>query len=207
MATIPVFTLNTLFNNPSLPVRTVLGFIDSFDRPEESPLSVTSGEAKPWVHSLATGLTSGVDAWGRAYFRRVAGGAAQAVVEANTADGTLESSLSALAPSGLFGLAFRWSEPQNYFNFAANMAGAGYYRLNKVAGNVTTALATSVGVKPAPGDRLSVVLAGSSIRCYVNDVQLFSVSDAHNVGATRHGLYNTDTTTTARWEQISFTPA
>lgn len=207
MATIPIFTLPIFFNNPTLPTRTIYGFADDFNRAASTPLGSTSREAKPWSHSLATGITSGVDAAGRAYFARDSGGAAQAVVDANASDGTLVATLKVKTTPGQSGLCFRWSNAQNYYTFSTLATGGGAYRINKVEANATTAVASTTGVVPADGDVLKVVLAGTRITCYVNDVQVLQITDAHNRAATRHGLYNTEATTLARWDDISFTAA
>lgn len=207
MATIPILTLPIFFNNPALPTRTIYGFLDDFNRAVAATLGSTSREAKPWVNSLTTGITHGIDASGYAYFARDSGGAAQTVVEASAADGTLTATMVVKTTPGQAGLCFRWSTAQNYYTFSTLATGGGSYRINKVAANVTTAMATTTGVIPANGDVLKVVLAGNLITCYVNNVQVLQITDAHNNTATKHGFYNTEATTLARWDNASFVAA
>ncbi|MET4059936.1 hypothetical protein ABIB35_001481 [Arthrobacter sp. UYP6] len=207
MGTIPIFTLPIFFNNPTLPTRTIYGFMDDFGRASASNLGFTSREAKPWVSSLAAGITSGIDASGAAYFARDSGGAAQVVVDSKAPNGTLLATMKVKTAPGQAGVAFRWSNAQNYFTFSTLASGAGSYRINKVVANVTTVMATTTDVIPANGDVLKVVLAGDLITCYVNGVQILQLTDTHNRTATSHGLYNTEATTVARWDDVSFTAA
>lgn len=204
MATIPIFTLPIIFTRPNMPTRAVYGFADTFDRAAAPTLGRTSREDKPWEISLATGINAGIDASGAAFFARASGGPGQAVVDGNDADGTLTVTMKTKTTPGQAGLCFRWANAQNYLTFSTLASGTGYYRINRVVGNATTVLATTAGITPANGDKLKVVLNGDLITCYVNGVQVLQVTEPHNNTATKHGLYNTEDTTTARWENITF---
>lgn len=92
----------------------------------------------------------------------------------------LSVTLSQLGPGTLSPyLLFRYSATNSYFR-------AGVTTLDKFNAGVKTTLATWTAINP--GDRLTVVLNGSSIIVKVNGTQVGTATDSFNSTATQHGL-------------------
>lgn len=137
-----------------------------------------------WVTSSA-----GIGSWtrdaGRAKAVKVAGtGPLQAVVNTGQADGKVSVRRSSDIQEGL---AFRWSDVNNYLLLAMN--GSSQYIIAKVVSTAVTVLATSA-VVASPNDLLAVVLNGSSIGVEINGVAVpaLSVTETFNQAATNHGM-------------------
>jgi lysophospholipase L1-like esterase len=62
-------------------------------------------------------------------------------------------------------------------------------------------------VAPAAGDRIKVVLAGSTVTITINDVQVFTNTDANNVIGTGVGIGTFTDGLETRWRSVKFTAA
>lgn len=78
------------------------------------------------------------------------------------------------------GIVFRWSDNSNYWRCGQNTL-----RKN-VAGTLSTVATHSTPF--SPGDRMVVILSGSSITVQRNGVTVSSATDAFNSSATKHGI-------------------
>lgn len=83
------------------------------------------------------------------------------------------------------GIVFRWSDNSNYWRCGQNTL-----RKN-VAGSFTTVATHSTPF--AVGDRMTVILSGSSITVQRNGVTVSTATDAFNSTATKHGIINETT--------------
>jgi hypothetical protein len=63
------------------------------------------------------------------------------------------------------------------------------------------------GVVPTAGDRIKVVLAGSTVTITINDVQVFTNTDANNVIGTGAGIGTFTDGLDTRWRSVKFTAA
>lgn len=97
------------------------------------------------------------------------------------------------------GLAFRATDIENYWRLVAQ---ASDYALIRRSGGADTTIGTG-GSTPANGDVLLVVLAGTSITCYVNGTQVASTTSSVNQAVTKHGLAATSGATAARFDSFS----
>lgn len=84
-------------------------------------------------------------------------------------------------PSGdVQGLILRWQDDNNYLR--ATMS-----ELDLKTAGVFTNLGT-YSTAANPGDRLTVVLNGSTITCFVNNVQVLQVTNSFNTSGQNHGI-------------------
>jgi hypothetical protein len=84
---------------------------------------------------------------------------------------------------------FRFTDANNYFFFRWS---AGSLQLYKVQAGTATQIGANVSLSTAIATvyKFKVVLLGSSIKCYVDDVEYFNVTDIFNQTATIHGIRN-----------------
>ena len=192
------------FTASGLPDLGLLGFEDTFNRPDAEVLGSTETPRRLWATN-STQPTEGGVLGGEAYVRTTTT-ATQCVATADgrSADGVLECTLGNFG-AGQAGVAFRVSSTTNAFRLCSIDGAA--YRLSRVASGVTTTLWQSSGVTPTIGDVLKVTMDGPLIEVYVNGANLFDIEDAHNQTVTRHGFWNNTTTTANRIRDISFVAA
>src|SRR5699024_8662900 len=89
------------------------------------------------------------------------------------------------------GAAFRAADVNTYFRLVNSGTS---YRLHRVVGGSPTLLAPATDdIIPASGDRIRIELDGASIVCFINDAQVFEVTDNLNATETRHGFFNNGT--------------
>jgi hypothetical protein len=104
----------------------------------------------------------------------------------NASDADVTAQVKIVIGVSFTSLVFRYSDINNYWHFI-RITGAGYY-LQKIEGGGASNLFGPVGSE-AHGDVLKVVLNGSSIKCYVNDVQVGGdQTSSFNASATRYGF-------------------
>ena len=192
-----------IFTAPGLPDLDIKGFTDTFDRPDSTDIGYTEKPARRWQTDAGSSDTvTGV--------RNNEGYAAQTKLsghclvfaDARLSDGQLTVTMGNTAAAAQHGAIFRAASINDYWRLvnAQNVE----YRLQKFIGGSVTVMGTG-STKPAPGDKLRIVLDGPTITCYINGVQQMQVTDSHNQNLTTHGFYNNnDTTNTIR--DISFTP-
>lgn len=174
------------FTAPNLPELGLLGYTDTFTRPDAETLGSTEDPARPWI-VWPSSTIAGVEA-NAAYAARTGTlGPTLATADAGTADGTVTVTLGAIV-SNQIGVTFRASAFSDYYRFTE--VNGSSWRLEKITGGSTTVVENASGITPTVGDRMSVILDGPSITCQVNGVTVITTTDAHNQDVTRHGFYN-----------------
>lgn len=199
--------LNTKFNNPNLPVATLPGFTDSFDRAAADTLGMTD-DRKPWhvIDSGSSTSTWGTYGDGTAGMKDSSSKFHAAVADGLAANGTLTATLATYeAATRRPGLAIRATDSNNMIYIAQASASAHALRLANRVGGQTTTLPES-GPELVAGDTLKVEFNGPTITVRVNGTTAFTVNIADNLSATSHGLY-AFTGALGAWESIEFTPA
>lgn len=189
--------LDTVFNNPNLPVVQIPGFTDSFNRPAASTLGVTD-DGKEW---LSSGTSWSITAEGRA---TKGSGGARAWVDGLSSNGTLTAVLAkASAEDQRNGLLFRQQDGNNYLYLCPNTSGVLtlYARID----NLTALSKTITGVTVGSGDTLSVIMLGPQVTVLKNGTQIHVETVSDLVSNTNHGLYGTGLG--AEWDSIEFVPA
>lgn len=193
--------LNTIFNNPNLPIIPVPGFHDNFNRAASSTLGTTDDGKEwnffgfvPWkitANGTATGLGSGQ----------------HAAVDALTADGTLSVKVAKAATAAAdkrAGLLFRMTDRDNYYYLCPNTSGV--LTLYGRVGAALTVNKSFAGVIPITGDTLAVVLSGAQVVIKVNGATVGTETLPELVAATLHGLYS-NASSDAEWDSVEFIPA
>ena len=191
------------FTAPGLPDLGTLGFSDTFSRPNSTQLGFTESPRRPWVQLPGTSYLESIAAGQAGISRATGAGHAAIGVDAGTADGALEATISTIGvTSAQQGLMFRGTDVNNFWRLSR--ASVAHYELRKHVGGAVTTLHTTTGITPTEGDVLRVVLDGPSISCFINGQHIHDASDDFNVDATVHGFYN-NATTDNRFDNISFT--
>lgn len=193
--------LNTSFNNPNLPVVTLPGFTDSFDRPASSSLGSTD-DGKPWENwgygdwsVTSRGTALGV------------GGGLHASVDGLASDGTLTAVVASAATAEAdkrSGLLFRMLDRENYAYVCPNTSNV--LTLYVRVGGATVLSRSISGETLATGDTLAVEMFGPQVTVLRNGVAVLSETVSELVGETHHGLYGSSAADT-EWDSIEFTPA
>lgn len=194
------------FTNPGLPTLGIKGFTDTFTRVNNTSIGVTEGmPVRPWSVSVQSGTSLHGIRNNEGYAARSTGsGHCVASVDAQASDGIYEVTLGANPAAAQLAAAFRVTTVDNWLG-VVNVQGTAYWLRKMVAGTTSTIFQIPT-IIPAPGDRIKVVLAGSSIAVYINGVLATTQTDTHNQTATRHGFYtNGDTQVTVR--DVKFTTA
>lgn len=199
--------LDATFNNPRLPVVTLPGFTDDFNRPNGALGTTTDG--KPWEYSppLSTSVNWSIDQQ-RAGVAEGSGNRFQlAHVDAGIADGTLTAELAHLDPVDLrTGLAVRVQDEQNYISvlLGVGTTTTGMRIQSRINSSATNNVTDSTPI--SAGDTIAVTTTGPLIEVRVNDALRLTATIPELTDATRHGFYSY---AGARiwWDSIKFEPA
>lgn len=209
----PDVVLDTIFNNPNLPLAPVLLFSDDFNRPNSSDLGVTPVGGLPWQLEAVTSDPS--LAWGRildgaAYVHRGSTNneLRTLFVESGVSDGVLRATLRSeaiTAGNANAVLLLRYVDAANHTTLSPNVGGI--WRLTRRTNGLGGQSAIESGVMAAAGDRLEVTLAGLSIRVRINDVTVLNVdSYPHHMDATKQGFAAVvGSGPSPSWDDISLT--
>lgn len=179
------------FTAPNLPDLGLLGFTDTFTRPDAASLGATEDPARPWI-IWPSATVGGVANYEGYAARSGSPGPTAATADAGTGDGTISVTLGAIVENQS-GVVFRASSLNDYYRYT-QVQGASW-RLERVAGGTTTVIETVSAATPTPGAVMSVILDGDSIICQVNGSTVITHADSHNATATRHGFYNSGSAT------------
>lgn len=191
------------FTAPGLPTLGVLGFTDTFTRPDADTLGHTEGLPRlPW-QVWGSSEAEGRIRDGAAEFGRLEAGPCVAVANAKASDVTIECTLG-VTNGSQSGVAIRATSFANHWSLRAV---GSVYRLYRVVNNSASQVLQSDAVAPAPGDVLRVVTSGQSITCYANDTLLFTHESEDLMDATHHGLYTSNNLGLNSWRDIKVTPA
>ncbi|UTM47041.1 hypothetical protein [Glutamicibacter mysorens] len=194
--------LNTVFNNPTLPVVPIYGFTDTFDRPD-GPVGVTSREAKPWIKHAYPGAD--IEAVIEEGKLKATGSTSWNVwaVDAKTPNGVFRAVFSGLDALGGVRVAVRAQNATNFIvvRFLAN----GVIRLAKFISSTETEVAvTSAGAWTEAGV-LEVGMDGASISVAWNGVQVISPRTINELsGMTDHGFMMRSESPNTRIDETAF---
>lgn len=194
------------FTASGLPDLGIKGFTDTFTRPDSTSIGATEGmPSRTWSVSVQSGASAHGVRDTEGYAARESGaGHCVASVDAQASDGTYEVTMGSNPAAAQLAAAFRVTNVDNWLALV-DVQGTAYW-LRKMVNGSTATIYQVPDIIPAPGDNLRVELDGPSIICYVNDQQVATATDSHNVDATRHGFYtNGDTQGTIR--DVKFTAA
>ncbi|MFE4078203.1 hypothetical protein [Paenarthrobacter sp. YIM B13468] len=197
--------LDTLFNNPALPVVPILGFSDNFNR-ADGALGYTSGENKPWTFSAYPGTDVQAVISGN---RMSWTGTTQytvAHVDAGAANGTLKATLAVVDSAAGMRIAARVTNATNMILVRPdNTAGAEKLTLVKMISGTQTTVATSGTLGSLTGSVIEVVLNGTSISVKRNGVQVISPQTVTELATnTKHGVFINTGSPSARMDDVSF---
>lgn len=162
---------------------TVPSIFDHFARADSSTTLNTSDSGDTWTAQNGTwGVSSG-----RAYLP-TGSSAGIATLNGGTGDATVEVIASAVGGSGQGngGLVFRFSSTSNYWRLLLDGTSGQIFLQKVVSGSASTVWN---GSSFTAGDRLSVILSGSSIAAQKNGTTLTTATDSFNSTATNHGLW------------------
>ena len=197
------------FINPNLPIITLPGFFDDFNRASADVLGSTVDVKDLKVFD--SGSTSSV--WGT-YGDNTGGmksstsGSHIACVDALTPDGTLSATLADVSgvSSDRYGLALRVVDAENYISIARGSGSLSGLTVISVStgGNVT--ILGSRLPRLAEGDTISATVQGNRISVQINDGETYSETLPTDMSGTSHGLFSFHGAT-AKWDEIKFTPA
>ncbi|NRG30707.1 hypothetical protein [Niallia circulans] len=156
---------------------------DSFDRANSNKLGI-SDTGQTWQELSGS--------WGiidnQAYLPS-GGSNSRAAIESNVSDGQISVEQTTTAPGSR--ILFRLTDITNHFSFQSE---SNHFRLYRFDSSGTNLLGSNNTVIPKNNDVLKVILKDNSIKCYVNNELIFSVTDNFNKAATRHGLMANGTT-------------
>lgn len=199
-----VTVIPSTFTAPGLPTLGVLGFTDTFTRPDADELGHTEGMPRlPWKLWGNSDMEARIRN-GEAEFARLTAGPCVAVADAKTPDVDIECTLGAINGSQS-GVAFRAVSHAAYWSLR-QVSGSHYALYLTESGN-NNAVQTSNAVIPAAGDRLRVVASGESIECFVNGQSIITHTSAQNADATHHGLYTSNGIGLNSWRDVKVTAA
>lgn len=190
--------LNTLFNNPNLPLVPMLGFTDSFDRAAGSSLGTTD-DGKAWTYFGLEPWTITADGHASSD-----GAGTFAVVDALTPNGTLTTTVGREASEGgdyRSGLAMRAVDSSGYVGVYPNTSGT--LTLYVRAGNAPVSSQQISGTTLATGDTYSMTMVGTQLTVTYNGSEVLTETVTHHADVTTHGLYATSGSDT-EWDSISF---
>lgn len=168
---------------------TGVSITDNFTGDEGSALAgqTTTTGAKTWaVTPSTTYLTATGVAYASAFNTSLTSGA---YVDAGVADCTVQVSVPAPSANGRWhGLLFRYIDDSNFWYMIHYQTGGGAHRvyLQGFVAGVNT-YSADFAITNAT-HTFKVVLLGTSIKGYVDDVLTFDITDAGNLTATKHGL-------------------
>ena len=197
------------FNNPNLPIITLPGFFDDFNRDSADVLGSTV-DGKDWK-VFDPGTTSSV--WGT--YGDGTGGMKSstsrhhiACVDALTPDGTLSATLADVSgvSSDRYGLALRVVDAGNYISIARGSGSLSELTVISVStgGNVTILGSRLPAL--AEGDTIRATVQGNRISVQINDGETYSETLPTDMSGTSHGFFSFQGAT-AKWDMIEFTPA
>lgn len=156
---------------------------DDFNRPDSNVGTSSSGHT--WQFDSFHGQIQGQKA-----FTTGSPGAPN-WIECGRADVQVQCTQDWADPDPVVGsgyLVFRLSDEDNHLLFGDEMGfGSGTYVLLKREAGTYSQLAAS-GLASANGDVIKVVASGSSIKCYVDGVEVISTTSTFNQSATKHGF-------------------
>lgn len=194
--------LDTIFNNPSLPVVPVYGFYDDFERPNGA-LGVTTREAKPWIEhtypgaNIAATIDSGkLKATGTTLWKVVA-------VDAKSPNGTFRAVVSSMDVNGGLRLAVRALNATNFLMI--RFVSGGVIRLGKFIAGAETVVANSAALTGFSSGVFEVVMNGTQVSVLWNGAQVIAPQTIPELaGNMQHGFMMRSESPNARVDEVAF---
>lgn len=199
--------LNTLFNNPKLPVP---GFADDFNRAASSTsMGNTSRDGKPWraVKWGSNDPVWGITSNGTAQLVTASSNHQAVVVDSESSDGALEATIVTVSPTNWGGLAARVIDSRNLVVLRETGRGSSAIALYEFVDGTQKLLGQ--GGQVAAGDRLRIEFVGSTVEAYQNGEKIISATTSV-IDGQAHGLYAYNPSQgnpASEWDEIKFTPA
>ena len=185
--------LNTIFNNPNLPVIQKPGISDGFNRPAGT-LTKTD-DSKDWVQIGSSWVTNGDG---------TASGAGAVLADGLASDGALTCVIERINSNGgdlRCGAILRAVDRSNYLRASVNTVGN--LTLYTIVNGLSTEAITATGSDPKDGDTLTAFLNGENITLTLNgEVVLTHTTNAY-MEETQYGLYS-QSSNSARFSSIEF---
>lgn len=183
-----------LSNSPApTPAPTTVIVSDNFDRADNLSTLGTSSTGQPWMVIKGTfGISNN-----QAYPVNGCPAPGYAVIDGGSADGTIQVT-NIINPQDTR-IPFRVIDENNLYWIETK--GGGSYELDKMVGGAPSALGPLSGITAANGDTIKIVLNGSLIKVYINDVLGISIVDS-SITSTKHGI-GTWCTGTVRFDNFS----
>lgn len=195
------------FTTPGLPTLGILGFRDTFTRPEANTLGSTEGmPVRPWTRFSTSSGTStwGTTGNGTAKALTTGAGGHYAVVDAGTMDGTLTVVLGPTVV-GRAGIALRSVSGAEYMNLEWTAPSSPLPKLFERANGVSTTIGQS-SISVAPGMVFAITLAGDTITVTQDGVTTITATSVGAAEGTLFGMFSFAADGT-EWASLEFTPA
>lgn len=177
---------------------------DDFDRSDSALSLGSTSSGSLWTTRTGVLGISG----NRGYPVSLTSGWAIATLDVGSADGCYQVKLPvARTQNTIAGLVLRYSDINNFF-YAYYRLGLAEVLVGKVEAGVNTSnFATGAWGTDVSGNgqTLRVVLSGTSIKVYMEGVEVIDTTSSFNQTATKHGLWSAETVT--RWDDLLFDDA
>lgn len=185
--------LNTIFNNPNLPIILRPGLVDGFERPA-GQISKTD-DHKDWDNYNGTWVTNGDG---------TASGSGALIADGLSPNGEVTLTVDSFTSEGgdfRCGVVFRAKDRSNHFRATLNTSGI--LTLYVIVDEATSESATASGVYPQDGDAIGVRLNGDSITLTLNGEVVLTHTTSMYMTETQYGLYSRSSNN-ARFGAIKF---
>lgn len=202
----PDILLNTTFNNPLLKTADQIPFEDKFGREDGNLLgSTTDIGGKVWAAISSKAVAaSAVISGGKAGIVPVASDTLQFAYVEGAADGVFE--ITYAGGSGINSQILLLLRGSTTSDFLRITTASNKWILRKRVAGVDTTIGTTA-VSATPGQRIRVVLAGASVKVYIDGVLLIDVLEPDQKTGIRYGFgaaSAANATPVALWDDISF---
>lgn len=188
-----VFVTPTPVPSPA-PTSTVVS--DTFNRTDNSTSLGNTDTGQPWSVIRGTwGILSNA-----AYPANGCPAPGYAVVDTGKSDGILEVTATVNPQDAR--VPFRVIDQDNLYWVERKGGSPAPYELDKRVAGVQSFLGSTSGIAATNGDKIKVVLSGSSIKVYINDKLAISATDSA-INSTKHGI-GTWCTGSVRFDNFSF---
>lgn len=177
--------------------------LDQFG-PDVGPLTHLNGREPDWPVSSQTWETPG----GSVSWLVVEGVTTSresrtiAVIETNTPDGLISTTLS---PWSISGVVLRYVDPNNWIGIRRRASDNNLVVVRLNGGDAERIVAASLNGPPRLNSRLDVYMIGDLIRVHVDQREVLTVKTDFNANATRHGLWSFGNST--RYHDFAVWPA
>lgn len=185
--------LNTIFNNPNLPVIQKPGIIDNFNRP--AGVLTKTDDNKDWVQFGSAWATNGDG---------TASGSGEVLADGLASDGALTCVIEQINSNGgdsRCGAILRAVDRSNHLRVSVNTVGK--LTLYTIVNGSSSEAITATGSDPKDGDILTAFLNGDKITLTLNGEVVLTHTTTAYMEETQYGLYS-HSSNSARFSSIEF---